>query len=280
MAGAGGVVNAEHLGLTGVATGPSARYGVLGLPSAVQPAAGRGEDLHRHLREGDGGYLPGDSLVELDLGLGLLWGRGVSQSRMGVTPEVALGARQRLCCKGPDAGQLASGIEAVWFHRSADCDGADGPTIQSVSGGADLLQSNAVTDISLLRLRRPAPAGAVFAPWSPHPSEPGAQLVSVHHPEGRRQAIAFGQRTGLVACADVPLCEDDSASAEAHYLEVTWDRGGTEIGSSGAGLFLASGQLVGVLSGGYGDCQGRQGADHYGRFDLSYRSGLVRWLGR
>ncbi len=179
----------------------------------------------------------------------------------------------------PDQDRAAS-IEAVWFHGSADCDGADDPAIQSVSGGADLLQSNAVTDISLLRLRRPAPTGAVFAPWSPHLPEPGTQLVSVHHPEGRRQAIAFGQRTGLLACADVPLCEDDGATAEAHYLEVTWHRGGTAIGSSGAGLFLASGELVGVLSGGYGDCQGKQRADHYGRFDLSYRGGLVRWLGR
>jgi hypothetical protein len=104
-------------------------------------------------------------------------------------------------------------------------------------------------------------------------------LASVHHPQGLNQAIAFGSVTALVPCAEVPLCERDGADDAGHYLRVHWNRGGTDIGSSGAGLFLASGELVGVLSGGLGDCQGRPGPDHYGRFDLSYGAGLHRWLG-
>jgi hypothetical protein len=58
-----------------------------------------------------------------------------------------------------------------------------------------------------------------------------------------------------------------------------WKQGGTDIGSSGAGLFLPSGALVGVLSGGFGDCADKPGPDDYGRFGLVYRAGLRHWLG-
>jgi hypothetical protein len=101
-------------------------------------------------------------------------------------------------------------------------------------------------------------------------------LASVHHPQGLNQAIAFGNVTALVPCAEVPLCEGDGAGQDGHYLRVHWHQGGTDIGSSGAGLFLPSGELVGLLPGGLGDCAGRPGPDHFGRFYLSYRAGLHR----
>jgi hypothetical protein len=178
----------------------------------------------------------------------------------------------------PDQNRAAS-IEAVWFHHGTGCGGTDDPPVQSVSGGAELLHADVLTDISLLRLRRPAPSGAVFADWSVHVPEPGMILASVHHPQGFKQAIAFGSVTALMPCSEVPLCEGDGAGHDGHYLRVHWHQGGTDIGSSGAGLFLASGELVGVLSGGLGDCEGTPGPDHYGRFDLIYRRGLRRWLG-
>jgi len=136
-----------------------------------------------------------------------------------------------------------------------------------------------LTDISLLRLRRPAPSGAIFADWSVQVPEPGTTLASVHHPQGFKQSIAFGSVTALVPCSEVPLCEGDGADDVGRYLRVHWKQGGTDIGSSGAGLFLPSGELVGVLSGGFGDCEGTPGPDHYGRFDLIYRAELHRWLG-
>jgi hypothetical protein len=173
----------------------------------------------------------------------------------------------------------AAGIEAVWFHRIARCGNTVDLPAQAVSGGAELLFADALSDISLLRLRHPPPTGAVFADWSVRLPDPGTALASVHHPLGLQQAITFGSVTALVPCAEVPLCEGDGSDAVGHYLRVSWLRGGTDIGSSGAGLFLPSGALVGVLSGGFGDCLSKPGPDHYGRFDLAYRAGLFRWLG-
>ena len=70
---------------------------------------------------------------------------------------------------------------------------------------------------------------------------------------------------------DVVLCASGFSQAGTEVI--------TDAGSSGAGLFAPSGALVGVLSGGFGDCEGTPGPDHYGRFDLAYRAGLSRWLG-
>ena len=174
----------------------------------------------------------------------------------------------------------AASVEAVWFHRDSRCGSRIGLPVQSVGGGAELLYSDPLADVSLLRLRRAPPAGAVFADWSLHLPEPGGAVASVHHPRGLRQAIAFGSVTSMVPCAEVPLCEGGGADDAGHYLRVRWEQGRTDVGSSGSGLFLPSGELVGVLSGGFGDCAGTPGPDHYGRFDLAYRAGLSRWLGR
>ena len=179
----------------------------------------------------------------------------------------------------PDAASAAS-IEAVWFHRERSCVSAEGTPVQSVHGEAELLYPDPLTDISLLRLRRAPPPGAVFAEWSLRLPEPGGAVASAHHPWGLRQAIAFGSVTSMVPCAEVPLCEGGGADDAGHYLRVRWEQGRTDVGSSGSGLFLPSGELVGVLSGGFGDCADTPGLDHYGRFDLTYRAGLSRWLGR
>jgi hypothetical protein len=66
----------------------------------------------------------------------------------------------------------------------------------------------------------------------------------------------------------------DGAVDAGHCLRIRWKRRGTDIGSSGSGIFAPSGALVGVLSGGFGDCEGTPGPDHNGRFDLAYRAAL------
>jgi hypothetical protein len=121
----------------------------------------------------------------------------------------------------PDASRAAS-IEAVWFHHASRCGSNVGAPVQTVSGGAELLQTDPVTDISLLRLRRPAPAGAVFADWAVDLPELGISLASVHQSQGLGQAIAWGTLTGLMPCDEVPLCEVDGEDDERQYLRVAW----------------------------------------------------------
>ncbi|KAA6181512.1 hypothetical protein F2Q65_19200 [Thiohalocapsa marina] len=85
----------------------------------------------------------------------------------------------------------ASSIETVWFYRAGGCD-AGPESSEIVRGGADLLYAAKTTDTSFMRLRRPAPAGAVFAAWSTRLPVEGEPVVGIHHPRGDRQKLAHG----------------------------------------------------------------------------------------
>jgi len=172
----------------------------------------------------------------------------------------------------------ASSVETFWFYRSRRC-GGRGDQLQTVTGGADLLYAAQITDTALLRLRKPPPAGAVFSGWSATLPPVGAAGVSVHHPRGGVQQFAVGSISDYRNCADVNYCPDAADPDAIRYLETVWSTGVTAPGSSGAGLFLASGQLIGTLNGGFSRCDNPQGPDDFGRFDLPYRDSLHHWLG-
>jgi lysyl endopeptidase len=172
----------------------------------------------------------------------------------------------------------ASSVQTFWLYRSRRCGG--GPDqVQTVPGGADLLYASQLTDTALLRLRKPPPDGVVFSGWSATLPAVGAAVMSVHHPWGRAQRFAVGALSDYRNCADVNYCPDAADSDASHYLETVWSTGVTAPGSSGAGLFLASGQLIGTLNGGFSRCDNPRGPDNYGRFDIPYQDALHRWLG-
>ena len=172
----------------------------------------------------------------------------------------------------------ASSIEALWLRRPGGCAGPVAG-FEAVSGGAELLHTDKTTDTTLLRLRRPAPTGAAFAPWAAELPAEGQAVVGVHHPGGGSQAIVFGEVVEHLNCDDILHCGDGSDPDGTHYMRVQWDGGTTLPGSSGSGLFLPDGRLVGVLSGGFGDCSRPGGPDDYGRVDLAHKAALHRWLG-
>ncbi len=169
----------------------------------------------------------------------------------------------------------ASSVQTYWFHRSCRCaEPCDETT--AVAGGADLLYTAKSTDTTLLRLREPPPAGAVFAGWSATLPPIGTTLTGLHHPRGKRQRLATGALTEYLNCADIRYCGEGADSDAIHYLRITWSKGVTEAGGSGSGLFLPSGELVGTLSGGFSR---PHGPDDYGRLDIPYRAALYKWLG-
>ena len=69
---------------------------------------------------------------------------------------------------------------------------------------------------------------------------------------------------GHLHCEAVAYCGADADPAGVHYIRVAWSHGATEAGSSGSGLFLEDGRLVGVLSGGLNGCGEAEGVDDYG----------------
>jgi len=172
----------------------------------------------------------------------------------------------------------ASSLETYWLLRPSRCDGPR-ENVQSVSGGAELLYTEQTTDTSFLRLRHPPPPGVVFSAWSAALPALGTAITGLHHPRGGSQQIAFGTLAEYLNCEDVAYCGEQADPDELHYLRVRWSIGATSPGSSGSGLFLDTGQLVGVLSGGFSRCDNPGGDDDYGRFDLAYRQALHRWLG-
>jgi hypothetical protein len=65
----------------------------------------------------------------------------------------------------------------------------------------------------------------------------------------------------------------DSFPNHTHWEVPSWDKGTTEGGSSGSGLFNPFQQLIGQLEGGYALCEGSQSngeGDWYGKFSYSW----------
>jgi hypothetical protein len=174
----------------------------------------------------------------------------------------------------------ASSLITDWFYRSSGCDtGTLGAGARRRFGGATLLHAAAATDTAFLRLHDAPPPGAVYAGSYFGPLEPGLPLATVHHPKGDLQKISTGQLLRFSICAG-DTCQPSDAS-EGTYLTMRWNEGVTEGGSSGSALFRTLGArryVVGQLYGGATSCLDPSGNDHYGRFDVAYRSALKQWL--
>ena len=169
----------------------------------------------------------------------------------------------------------ASSIESLWFLRPETCGGHVG-AYAAVSGGADVLRVAKSTDTSLLRLRRPPAADAVFIGLHPDLPPIGAELASLHHPLAGRQRVAVGVVSQYLNCADVANCADGADPDAIHFVRLDRRQGATRAGSSGCGLFTPSQQLVGVLLGGSDEGDAVPSFDYYGRLDVP---SLRRWLG-
>ena len=162
----------------------------------------------------------------------------------------------RHCIGNPTA---ASTLEFYWLFQTRECNGAP-PELTSVpktTSGADFLATG-ISDFTLVRLRRPAPAGAYFLGWSVNRPNYGDGVVGIHHPDGGYKRISFGSFIG----------------SDIYYWGVGWSSGVTEPGSSGSPLFNSDHQVIGQLTGGWdgpgSSCVNPGAPDQYGRFDVTY----------
>ena len=164
-----------------------------------------------------------------------------------------------------DMAKVANSLNTHWGYEATACgNGVQAATVL-LSGGADLMHADAVTDAMLLRLRNPAPAGAEFSGWDSAALGDNAGILAIHHPSGDAKKVSSGLK----------LSTDNE-----HHM-VAWTSGTTERGSSGSGLFTldASGyRLRGGLYGGDASCansgstSNTQNRDWYSRFDVVYPS--------
>lgn len=178
----------------------------------------------------------------------------------------------------------ASSVVTDWFYRSSGCNsGMPNPATQRRTGGAVLLYENRRTDTSFLLLNDAPPQGAVYAGSYFGALQPGAAVAGVHHARGDLQKLSTGAIEALSTCPGsygALNCQPGGADG-GQFLTVVWNRGVTERGSSGSGLFHAIGSkryLIGQLFGGGSSCQQRALQDQYGRFDLAFERSLNKWL--
>jgi len=149
----------------------------------------------------------------------------------------------------------AATVEAFWDYTSLGCNGPD-PALGGLerSFSSTLLSTGAASDFTLLRLNE-IPNGRVFLGWNANPSAvlPGTELHRVSHPLGQAQRYSRSSISGAaLACSGAP---------EPQFLYHTTNLGGTFGGSSGSGLLLPTGQLVGQLTGGCPQVAGTDPAD-------------------
>lgn len=176
---------------------------------------------------------------------------------------------------------VASTVQTTWFYRASSCNsGTLDSASRVVAGGASLLYASSETDTSFMRLNGAPPTGAVYAGWSLDLPSKGTPVTGIHHPRGDLQKIGYGTISDYQSCvADGDgngfSCVSRPTNTAA-FLEVAFSSGNTEPGSSGSGLFLNGGYLVGTLYGGGGICGGD--LSDYGRFDLAYNAALRQWL--
>ena len=176
---------------------------------------------------------------------------------------------------------MASSLVTYWFYRSNACNSASPGPYQQLAGGATLLYNSTNTDTAFLRLANTPPQGTYYAGWQVSSAASlNTAVTALHQPRGDLLKISQGRVGGYLTCS-APTngsfsCSSASSGASSFYA-VSWSSGITEPGSSGSGLFLGNGMLVGQLYGGGSSCTSGEG-DVYGRFDVAYNAGIRNWL--
>ena len=169
---------------------------------------------------------------------------------------------------------VAQSLQVFWAYQTSSC-GAPAPTTHgpATSEGADLIDWATIEngDYSLLLLKS-IPSGVTFSGWDTSDPAMASDVTGIHHPAGSWKRISFGQRTGD-ATEQVGY---DIAPANL-YLQVQWNNGVTQPGSSGSPLFTSPGVIVGTLT--YGPeappltaCEITPNINGYARFSNTYQN--------
>jgi hypothetical protein len=166
-------------------------------------------------------------------------------------------------------------VQVYWRYQTASC-GATPPASRDTSEkstlGAHLIDYGTIAqgDYSLLLLQD-VPADVTFSGWDPSDPPVQGQLTGIHHPAGSWKRISFGQRTG-----DATVVVEGQTAPGNEYLEVLWNQGRIEPGSSGSAVFTSPGVIVGTLT--YGPaspvltaCEISPFVAGYGRFSNTYQ---------
>ncbi len=134
---------------------------------------------------------------------------------------------------------------SVWFNYHK------GEPIKAMSGINTLYHINSTqADLWLFEMLEPIPEhyNVTHAGWSAEIGYPYQDIFyGLSHPRGATMMMASG----------------DSIWQEKGRINIVWDLGTTERGSSGSPLFDPKGLVVGILENGEASCNNPDGADRY-----------------
>ena len=163
----------------------------------------------------------------------------------------------------------ADSVVALWHYKRRFCGHTEiTPPVSSDHLGTELLDFSSSRDSALLRFKGTMPRGLNYAGWSNATIGAGRSVIGLHHPRGTVMKYSAGRA----------ISRESYGTGTDQYIRnayvVNWDDGATEPGSSGSGLFILGGILVGVSSAWDEVCGGH---GYYGAFQ-DFWPVADRWL--
>jgi hypothetical protein len=164
----------------------------------------------------------------------------------------------------------ANSAQFQWYYQAIICgDDTEDFRHRKTYGGAELLWSDAIHDVSFLKLKESPPA-TTFSGWNTD-IQVGDLVWSVHHPNTDHTMVSSGKMIEF----STPVLGHDGKLRELDTVKHEF--GGTEPGSSGSGLFTVENEQAywkGTL---YGGPANDNKTSYYSHFS-NYYANLKQWL--
>jgi len=259
---------AHIINLVGSSVSPSERKGIYSSP-IVEPRARRIVGCHLDVScytEWQDRAYPSTVLLVMTKSDGTYSCTGVLVNTRYETDRHLLMLTAAHCIKDKTT---ASNTVVYWDYQTTECYGTL-PYNYSFARtyGADLVLARGPDrsfDFSLLRLDPQEVyyvTGVRKMGWDPNYVSTNTEVVNVSHPTGAFKRIAFGRTTSV----------SWNGLSSSGFGSARWDRGTTEGGSSGSGVFLDGGYLIGIMGGSNRDIEpcDLEYRTYHNRFDKIY----------
>lgn len=155
----------------------------------------------------------------------------------------------------------------LFNYEKTECNSLEIKEQNQTTSGATMLAIADTLDFALLEMQEYPPASyqPYWAGWDRSAAINGA-VYSIHHPSGDVKKISIENESPMAITSNLTTVDRKPFVKDAHWLIQRWDKGTTEGGSSGGGLFSPNGFLIGSLSGGEATCSNPVN-DQFARFN-------------